>query len=228
MTYVLRLSACELVDVVNSEVYVLAVVGCKLVDIGCEVVLSCVTGRPYVESSRCLSECWTTVSCRNSVSKLSSVDKVINFKWTFPSWWILYSFQFLQQKKLVWCLAVISVGMQRAGKFPGILETFHGKFQAFWRVGNFWEFSILTYFLHFMRFFIPKSTKLNSFCTNYPRYWFCITIWSIESTTWPYYHTASVDIVCWVGYIVSRLFFVEFYWKMIGFSNVLHEGLYVN
>ena len=37
------------------------------------------------------------------------------------------------------------IGMQRAGKFPGILETFHGKFREFWRVGNFrkfWEFSI--------------------------------------------------------------------------------------
>ena len=80
----------------------------------------------------------------------------------------------------------VSLGMQRAGKFPGIFETFHGKFREFWRVGNFWkfwEFSILTYFLHFMRFFVPKLTKLNSFCTNYPRYWFCITIWSIESTT---------------------------------------------
>ena len=37
--------------------------------------------------------------------------------------------------------------------------------------------------------------------------------------------------MCWVGEfhnVVSRLFFVEFYWKMIGFSNVLHEDLYVN
>ena len=49
----------------------------------------------------------------------------------------------------------------RAGKFPGIMETFHGKFWEFWRGGNFWkfwEFSILTYFQYFMRFFCTKST----------------------------------------------------------------------
>ena len=58
--------------------------------------------------------------------------------------------------------------MQRARKFPGILETFHGKFREFSRGGNFWkfwEFSILTYFQHFMRLFAQKSTKLNLLCT---------------------------------------------------------------
>ena len=43
------------------------------------------------------------------------------------------------------CAFSSHIGMQRAGKFPGILETFHGKFREFWRGGNFrkfWEFSI--------------------------------------------------------------------------------------
>ena len=64
----------------------------------------------------------------------------------------------------------IQLGMQRAGKFPGILETFHRKFREFWRGGNFrkfWEFSILTYFQHFMRLFAQKSTELNLLCTTF-------------------------------------------------------------
>ena len=63
-------------------------------------------------------------------------------------------------------ITVSGLGMQRAGKFPGILETFHGKFWEFWRGGNFWkfwEFSNLTYFQNFTRLLVQKSTELNSF-----------------------------------------------------------------
>ena len=99
------------------------------------------------------------------------------------------------------------LGMQRAGKFPGILETFHGKFREFWRGGNFrkfWEFSIPTYFQHFMRLFALKSTELNFLCTIFKHTCFALHFWqfiglyrSIERTTRLYYEI-TLDLICWV------------------------------
>ena len=102
------------------------------------------------------------------------------------------------------------LGMQRVGKFPGILETFHGKFQEFWRGGNFQkfgEFSILTYFQHFKRLFAQKSTELNFLstifkhtCTAPLLFFFFFDRFiglyrSIESTTRLYYEI-SLNLIC--------------------------------
>ena len=97
------------------------------------------------------------------------------------------------------------LGMQRAGKFPGILETFHGKFREFWRGGNFrkfWEFSIVTYFQHFMRLFAQKSTELNFLCTLFKHTRSALLFWqfvglygSIERTTRLYYEI-TLDLIC--------------------------------
>ena len=62
-------------------------------------------------------------------------------------------------------------------KVSGNFGNFPWKVSGILKGWEFWEFSILTYFLHFMRLFIRKSTKLNLFCTNNPRYCFCTIFW---------------------------------------------------
>ena len=117
--------------------------------------------------------------------------------------------------------------MQRAGKFPGILETFHGKFREFWRGGNFrkfWEFSILTYFQHFMRLFAQKSTELNLLCNIFEHTCsallsrqFIGLCGSTERTTRLYYEI-TLDLICLVFYRFEyfMLFHIVFrIWKEI-------------
>ena len=50
--------------------------------------------------------------------------------------------------------------MQRAGKFPGILETFHGKFRNFEEVGIFGNFGNFQFRL-FSTFYEIVCTQIN-------------------------------------------------------------------
>ena len=102
-----------------------------------------------------------------------------------------------------------------------------GNFGNFpWKVlgifGNFGNFQFWLIFLHFMKLFVQKSTKLNSFCTNYPRYWFCTSFWSIESTT-----RLHNEIICdflykikyFVFHVILRISTETPNWKLKKFSR---------
>ena len=94
------------------------------------------------------------------------------------------------------------LGMQRAGKFPGILETFHGKFREFWRGGNFRKFSILTYFQHFMRLFAQKSIELNLLGTIFEHtcsallFSQFIDLYGSTEKTIRLYYEITLDLIC--------------------------------
>ena len=77
--------------------------------------------------------------------------------------------------------------MQRAGKFPGILETFHGKFREFWRG---WEFSEILGIFNldlFSTFYEIVCTKINrtEFSLHYIQtHLFCTTFLTVYWSVW--------------------------------------------